>query len=162
MLTNFDKALPQEYNPRHYRIRCQGHILNLVANAFLQVTDPNQIDNNNDVNITQLEQWRKQGPLGKLHNLCVKIHSSPQLLAKFKVLSKGYVLPMDNCTRWGSWHKLIERGLALQGAITQFQELWLEPNDTEILQVEDWDTIQKVYMFSYQLQFILIFILILL
>lgn len=147
-LTNSNIALPQEYNPRHYRIRCQGHILNLVANAFLQVTDPNQIDNSNNVNITQLEQWRKEGPLGKLHNLCVKIHSSPQLLAKFKVLSKGYILPMDNCTRWGSWHKLIERGLALQGAITQFQELWLEPNNTEILQVEDWDTIQKVYIYN--------------
>jgi hypothetical protein len=142
-LTNSNIALPQEYSPRHHRIRCQGHILNLVANAFLQVTDPNQIDDNN-INITQLEEWRKTGPLGKLHNVCVKIHSSPQLLAKFKVLSKGRILPRDNCTRWGSWYKLIERGLALQGAVIQFQELWLDSNDAEKLQVEDWDTIQKV------------------
>jgi hypothetical protein len=55
-------ALPQEYNPRHYRIRCQGHILNLVASAFLQVTDVTQIDDNN-TNITELEEWRKSGPL---------------------------------------------------------------------------------------------------
>jgi hypothetical protein len=135
-------ALPQEYNPRHYRIRCQGHILNLVANAFLQVTDPTQIDNN--TNITQLEEWRKTGPLGKLHDVCVKIHSSPQLLAKFKVLSKGRILPRDNCTRWGSWYKLIERGLALKGAVTQFQELWLESPDIERLHAEDWDTLEKV------------------
>ena len=99
--TNYSNiALPQEYNPCHYRIRCQGHILNLVASAFLQVTDPTQIDDN--TNITQLEKWRKSGPLGKLHNVCIKIHSSPQLLAKFKVLSKGLVIPRDNCTRWGS------------------------------------------------------------
>ena len=55
-LTNYNNiALPQEYNPRHYRIRCQGYILNLVASAFLQVTDPTQINNNN-TNITQLEE----------------------------------------------------------------------------------------------------------
>jgi len=145
-LTNYNNiALPQEYNPRHYRIRCQGHILNLVASAFLQVTDPTQIDDNN-TNITQLEEWRKSGPLGKLHNVCVKIHSSPQLLAKFKVLSKGLILPRDNCTRWGSWHKMIERGLALKGAVIQFQELWLESPDIERLQAEDWNTLQKVYI----------------
>jgi hypothetical protein len=70
--------MPQEYNPRHHRIRCQGHILNLVASAFLQVTDLTQIDNNN-TNITQLEEWRKTGPLGKLHNVCIKIHSEARL-----------------------------------------------------------------------------------
>jgi hypothetical protein len=49
----------------------------------------------------QLKDWKKAGPLGKLHNLCVNIHASPQLLAKFKSLSKGLTLPQDNATRWG-------------------------------------------------------------
>jgi len=39
---------------------------------------------------------------------------------------------------------MIERGLALKGAVTQFQELWLESPDIERLQAEDWDTLEKV------------------
>jgi hypothetical protein len=39
---------------------------------------------------------------------------------------------------------MIKRGLALKGAVTQFQELWLESPDIEKLQAEDWDTLEKV------------------
>lgn len=91
-----------------------------------------------------MQGWKKAGPLGKLHNLCVKIHASPQLLAKFKAISKGLTLPQDNATRWGSWFKMIERGLHLQKAITQFHDLWLEGDDEGKLLQEDWDTLKKV------------------
>ena len=76
----------------------------------------------------------------------MKLHTSPQLLAKFKKLSKGLTLPQDNSTRWNSWHKLVERGLYLQKAISQFHDLWLEGDDETKLESEDWDTLQKVYM----------------
>ena len=90
-----------------------------------------------------MQDWKKAGPLGKLHNLCVKIHASPQLLAKFKTLSKGLTLPQDNATRWGSWYKLIERGLHLQKPIEQFYDLWLEGDDEGKLSLEDWDILKK-------------------
>jgi hypothetical protein len=138
-------AIPQEYQPRHHRIRCQGHILNLATNAFLSVSDIDQIDDDN-TNMQQLKDWKRSGPLGKLHNLYVKIHTSPQLLAKFKTLSKGLTLPQDNSTRWNSWHKLVERGLYLQKAIDQFHDLWLEGDDETKLESEDWATLQKEYI----------------
>jgi hypothetical protein len=68
---------------------------------------------------------------------CVKIHASPQLLAKFKTLSKGRTLPQDNATRWGSWFKLIERGLHLQKAVNQFYDIWLDGDDEGKLLQED-------------------------
>lgn len=91
----------------------------------------------------QLQHWKKAGPLGKLHNICVKIHASPQLQAKFKTLSKGLTLPQDNATRWGSWFKLIERGLRLQKPIDLFYDLWLEGDDEGKLLPEDWDMLHK-------------------
>jgi hypothetical protein len=135
-------AIPQEYQPRHHRIRCQGHILNLATHAFLSVSEHDQIDDN-ETRTQQLKDWKKAGPLGKLHNLCVKIHASPQLLAKFKALSKGLTLPQDNATRWGSWFKLIERGLHLQKAVNQFYDIWLEGDDEGKLLQEDWETLKK-------------------
>lgn len=53
-------AIPQEYQPRHHRIRCQGHILNLATNAFLSVSDVDQIDGDN-TNMQQLKDWKKIG-----------------------------------------------------------------------------------------------------
>ena len=85
----------------------------VTTDTFLSVTDRDQIGDD-DTSIYQLQDWKKSGPLGKLHNLlCVKIHVSPQLLAKFKTLSKGLTLLQDNATRWGSRFKLIERRLHL-------------------------------------------------
>lgn len=142
-----DIELPQEYNAKHYRIRCQGHIINLATNAFLTVTDPNNIDEDEDIMpdiaVKEVENWRKDGPLGKLHNTCVKIHSSTQLLQQFKRVSRGLVLPRDNCTRWLSWFRLIERAILLQKPICQFYELCMEGNDKDKLTEEDWDLLQK-------------------
>ena len=39
---------------------------------------------------------------------------------------------------------MIERGLHLQKAITQFHDLWLEGDDEGKLLQEDWDTLKKV------------------
>ena len=89
--------------------------------------------------------------MGKLYNLCVKIYTSPQLLAKFKTLSKGLNLPQDNSTRWGSWFKLIERALHLQKAINQFYDLWLEGDEEYKLLPEDWDILTKVCQLALQL-----------
>lgn len=57
------------------RIRCYGHILNLVGRAFLYGEDfklfkqePQTLEalNRSD---DYLRLWRRRGPVGKLHNL---------------------------------------------------------------------------------------------
>ena len=91
--------LPQEYNPRHNRIRCFGHIINLTVKAFLNVSDSDNLDDNTTITVEQIEIWRRKGPLGKLHNLAIKLRSSTQIYDKFKAISRGATLPQDNSTR---------------------------------------------------------------
>ncbi|KAK4150430.1 ribonuclease H-like domain-containing protein [Chaetomidium leptoderma] len=76
------------------RIRCYGHILNLVGRAFLYGEDFESfeqearayeaIDRIND----DLRHWRKRGPVGKLHNIVRWVRSSPQRSEFFKATIK--------------------------------------------------------------------------
>jgi hypothetical protein len=55
-----------------------------------------------------MENWRRKGPLGKLHNIVVYIQRSPQRIAAFLKLSSGKRLVRDNKTRWNSWYAMID------------------------------------------------------
>lgn len=56
------------------RVRCLGHIINLVVKALLFGQDHDAFERDvSDGLLTvkrEHEQWRKQGPIGKLHNFC--------------------------------------------------------------------------------------------
>jgi len=70
-----------EYDARHHRIRCQGHIINLVAHSLIFITDSENLEAKNDmptVTVAELKEWRKKGPVGKLHNLAVDLARSVQ------------------------------------------------------------------------------------
>jgi hypothetical protein len=90
-----------------------------------------------------MESWRKFGPLGRLHNLAVKIYVSPQLYHQFLALSRGKTLPKDNSTRWLSWAKIIIRAIKLRGPIDQFFDLVMKETDDKLLE-EDWETLKIV------------------
>ena len=70
------------YNAEQRRLRCNGHVINLAVQAFLfgkTVDDYEYLGNETDSpSDTQLSQWRRLGPLGKLHNINVWIMKSPQ------------------------------------------------------------------------------------
>lgn len=103
-----------KYDPVHHRLRCTGHIINLVAQAFLFSTDKDALleENNQDTSYLpterEMENWRQKGPLGKLHNIVVHIQRSPQRVAAFLKLSSGKRLVRDNKTRWNSWYAMID------------------------------------------------------
>jgi hypothetical protein len=70
-----------KYVPKHYRLRCQGHIINLAVKSVLFVTDEENIveDKETDiikVTLKEIDEWRKKGPLGKLHNFVVWLAQS--------------------------------------------------------------------------------------
>jgi hypothetical protein len=75
-----------KYDAKTHRLRCQGHIVNLAAQSFLFVTDKETLDEFQDqsdsikynVLLAEIERWRRQGPLGKLHNIVVYIQASIQ------------------------------------------------------------------------------------
>ncbi|EAQ89486.1 hypothetical protein CHGG_06105 [Chaetomium globosum CBS 148.51] len=80
------------------RVRCFGHILNLVAKAFLQATNkklikslaPESLAHHNAAEEGRLlQEWRKSGPIGKLHFLVHHIRRSPQRRDLFSDIAKG-------------------------------------------------------------------------
>jgi hypothetical protein len=94
-----------------WRIRCIGHIINLVVQAFLfaNVMDLDELELYNledeDRELIDEEARRARfkllGPLGQGHNIIVHIHGSSACIDHFRKLA-GRMIPMDNCTRWNS------------------------------------------------------------
>lgn len=124
------------------RVRCAGHILNLVAKAIMIGGGSN---NEPDMDVfeqqletlakderEQLAQWRKRGPVGKLHNIIRWICRSPQRIEAFETLQRKamnegnqiteliYKLVRDNDTRWNSLFAMIERALKLRESIDEY------------------------------------------
>ena len=81
-LRNHSPEIP--FNPVTRRLRCFGHVINLVVKAFLWREDPEafeiEVTNYQTLEKEQEEllAWRKKGPCGKLHNLLVYVTRSPQ------------------------------------------------------------------------------------
>ncbi|KAM4060763.1 hypothetical protein HRG_014339 [Hirsutella rhossiliensis] len=54
------------YDPKSHRLRCQGHIINLAAKAFLFVTDNEKLKDDerdgHNVTLKEIEAWRKRVP----------------------------------------------------------------------------------------------------
>jgi len=90
------------------RIRCIGHIINLIVQAFLftSVITAQELESYDEQEQTgQLSndkvkrvQFRLLGPLGKAHNIVVHIRASPSRTAEWKELA-GRMIPIDNRTR---------------------------------------------------------------
>ena len=141
------------YDPHLHRLRCNGHVLNLAANAFLFNTADEALAAYNNPGILEaalpsekeLDAWRKKGPLGKLHNLVVHIQRTPQRRTKFSALSHGLGLVRDNSTRWNSWKSEIDRALKpqIKEAIQRYCDRYKE-NEEDRLFPEDWETLSKI------------------
>ncbi|KJZ68043.1 hypothetical protein HIM_12565 [Hirsutella minnesotensis 3608] len=155
-----------------HRMRCYGHILNLVARAFLFGKDAESFELESDINSMRglaeqdLRHWRSKGPIGKLHNIVKFIRSSSQRSEYFKRIAheeeyEGYRLSeestaelevvLDNETRWNSTYMMIERALRKQTDIRAFifalegeqDEAKRIPAD-DILSNEDWRVLGEV------------------
>ncbi|OBS15557.1 hypothetical protein FPOA_13630 [Fusarium poae] len=101
------RALLKMFNPRasptgleglegERRIRCVGHILNLSAKAFLEgdssdIFDSHIAEKDQKKERELLREWRKRGPIGKLHNLVYWIRRNPQRRELFLSITSGKV-----------------------------------------------------------------------
>jgi hypothetical protein len=62
-----------EFEWKQRRVRCIGHIINLVVRALLFGKDDKleqQFYDGDHTAVSEHEEWRKRGPVGKLHNFC--------------------------------------------------------------------------------------------
>lgn len=92
-----------------------------------------------------MNNWRKKGPLGKLHNIVVYIQRSPQRMASFLVLSQGKRLARDNKTRWNSWYHMIHQALLLRPAVDVYCAQTGQDLTADLLTNEDWLTLQHIH-----------------
>lgn len=134
---------------RKRRLRCFGHILNLVAKAFLFGDDASAFELESDhlellgEYDRALQHWRRKGPIGKLHNIVKFIRASPQRMEAFRKAareedaasaasdgSEEFVLEQEslaelelkqnNATRWNSTYLMIKRAWKKRSHITAY------------------------------------------
>ena len=137
-----------QYDAKQRRLRCNGHVINLAVQAFLigrTVDDFEYPETSTDSpSDTQLNQWRRLGPLGKLHNINVWILASPQRIQSFKKYSMGLLPHRDNSTRWNSWYNMLNWAIErVKGAlITVANE---EPDlSSDLLSADEWRTLTLI------------------
>jgi hAT family C-terminal dimerisation region len=110
------------------RLRCMGHIINLVAHAFVLGEKQTEFEEvlhaeRNDLELEgRVKLWNICGPIGKLHYIVVYILRTPQRRTAFKAGGDDcdpttFVPKRDNSTRWNSIFEMISRALDLRQAI---------------------------------------------
>lgn len=88
------RQIRPDLSPTHCRLHCFGHIINLAAKSFLFGKDAEAFEIEMTVSAQlkqaekELEQWRKLGPVGKLHNIVGFIRRTPQRHEDFEHLIK--------------------------------------------------------------------------
>ncbi|KAH7465133.1 hypothetical protein FOMA001_g16915 [Fusarium oxysporum f. sp. matthiolae] len=170
--TNLDASITRA-DAEARRMRCFGHILNLVAQAFLYGDDAASFELQSEAYgmlervEEDLEHWRAKGPVGKLHNIVKFIRASPQRTEAFKAHAREqeeadiYKLAeestaeleviQNNATRWNSTYMMIERALIKKSELNSFiQDLGLEADASkrvpaaDILTSDDWKVLREV------------------
>ncbi|KDN71161.1 hypothetical protein CSUB01_11684, partial [Colletotrichum sublineola] len=174
--TNNDTCLASFYpriNPRMtsrdckaHRMRCYGHILNLVTKSLLFGSDFKTFEAESEFYQTvhrdeeDLKLWRKTGPAGKLQNIVRFIRASPQQSERFKKVAKEVdggsdyclftrssselQLILNNDTRWNSTYLMIERAVKKRHKIQAYlsglndEEGSLQIPISDHLTDEDW------------------------
>jgi hypothetical protein len=66
------------FDPKAKRLRCMGHVLNLIAKAYLYGQDTSDFETKfkeQGLNGCR-KMWRGRGELGKLHNLVAHVMAS--------------------------------------------------------------------------------------
>jgi len=135
------------FDPIERRLRCFGHVINLVVKAFLWETEAEafeaQITNHQALHLEaeELDTWRRKGPLGKLHNIIVWISLTPQRRDRFaehvkKALGPGTkVLSLinGNSTRWGGDYDSLIRALELCDPLEEYIALIIHRNEDQDL-----------------------------
>lgn len=103
------------------RLRCLGHVINLVVKALLFGKGVSKVERQlagaSDEETFKI--WNSHGPIGKLHNICVYVNVNSTRQTAFKACQgpaggedvKYYRLLVDGGIRWNSTEAMISRGM---------------------------------------------------
>ena len=133
------------FNPIQHRLRCFGHLINLVVNSFLWGSDAEvfeaHISTYQDLQeeAAESEAWRRKGPLGKLYHIISWISRTPQRRDRFQAevrkslgpSMKAVFLIRGNTTRWGSDYDSLIRVFELRDPLEEFISRVLRRNEDQ-------------------------------
>jgi hypothetical protein len=127
------------YDASQRRLRCVGHVVNLVVRAFwFGDVDRALLQDMIVVTSDTMAQWRLMGPWGKAHNITIYSLASPQRRQELKRLGGITVLQRDNATRWNSGYNMIKSMLRNRDAIDVFCTRHSDLEDDR-LDPEEWE-----------------------
>ncbi|EKG08903.1 transposase-like protein, partial [Macrophomina phaseolina MS6] len=130
------------WRAEHRRIRCHGHVVNLIVQAFLFMHSQEAVEaackqieelDEASYDMDMIEAWkrskglgwREMGPLGKVHNIAIHIRANDYRYNLFKRRA-GRVLGLDNDTRWNSWFLLLDVTLEKQEHVKWYQDKYYD------------------------------------
>jgi hypothetical protein len=126
------------FDPVSARLRCFGHVLNLAVKAILWGADLEAFEvdmNAAQDELAELLEWRRKGPMGKLHNILTYILKTPQRRDEFaNVVRRLYpaetvhTVFVGNITRWSSDYESILRAFRLREAIEDYVRTAIRQN----------------------------------
>jgi hypothetical protein len=121
-----------EFEPEERRLRCMGHILNLIAEQYLFGQDAASFERDFQAagNPRRRQLWRQRGELGKLHNLVAHVMASGKRTDLFLALQRdencgtaegrSLKLVLDGGIRWNATYSMILRALLLREALDTY------------------------------------------
>ncbi|XP_044715999.1 transposase [Hirsutella rhossiliensis] len=153
------------FRKQHRRLRCCGHIINLVARSILFGTDVDAFEEDCQAEKEiqdDMKLWRCKGPIGKLHNIVHWVQRSGQRIEKLHKLQSienialnledqtTYDVIVDNATRWNSSEAMMERGYQLRNALDSLVQAEVTERSRkkpaiidDRMSVEDWSVIAE-------------------
>jgi hypothetical protein len=126
-------GLELNFDPKFRRLRCAGHMINLMAKQVLFGKDADVFDlEAASLGAASFEKdldlWRREGPIGKLHRIINWIYKSSQRKTRFHMAQeavgtkKGKTLELvrDVKPRWNSTNDMIKRAMQLKQGLNYF------------------------------------------
>ncbi|TKA73877.1 hypothetical protein B0A49_11860, partial [Cryomyces minteri] len=151
-------------SPSEHQMRCLGHIFNLVVKSILLGKGLGQtqkaLAGAGDKGTFDI--WRKQDPVGKLHNVAKYINRTESRQEQFKIAQMEvneeeedpflYKLVQDGGVRWNATFDMIDRGLQLEMAIEFYCRRWKRPSEKDsynlsqdFLTPDDWNQLRRFH-----------------
>ncbi len=90
--------------------------------------------------------WKDIRPLGKLYGIIIYIRASELLYNEF-LNAAGRMIPIDNDTRWNSWHAISMVACELEGFVDAFVKNHRKAIGKYALTPDDWDTLREINIF---------------
>lgn len=148
------------------RLRCVGHIINLVVRAVIFGSNVSKFeaDLRGAADEFSFEIWAKKGAIGKLHNIATYIRRTDQRRQALRSLQAELAgddaiftleIVVDGKTRWNSVYSMIKRALELRSAIELYQSRWQKPQGEashrdltkDFLNAGDWVELERFNAF---------------